>query len=162
MSNRITKIGINGLSLIKEKEGFEAKPYFCPAKVATIGYGATYYPDDYSIVSLRGKRVNITDPAISETTATILLQKMLNVYEKAVDSYTRDDINQNQFDALVSFAYNLGTSALKNSTLLKKVNKNPEDTAIRAEFNKWVKAGGKTLKGLVIRRKQEADLYFKK
>ena len=87
---------------------------------------------------------------------------MLVSFEKYVDSYCRDDINQNQFDALVSFAYNLGPANLKSSTLLKKVNANPEDETIAAEFMKWVKAGGKTLKGLVRRREAESQLYFKK
>jgi lysozyme len=87
---------------------------------------------------------------------------MLVSFEQYVDSYCRDDINQNQFDALVSFAYNLGPGNLKSSTLLKKVNANPEDESIRLEFMKWVKAGGKTLKGLVRRREAEANLYFKK
>jgi lysozyme len=87
---------------------------------------------------------------------------MLVSFEKYVDSYCVDTITQNQFDALVSFAYNLGPSNLKVSTLLKKVNANPNDELIKLEFMKWVKAGGKTLKGLVRRREAEANLYFKK
>ena len=87
---------------------------------------------------------------------------MLCSFEQYVDSYCRDDINQNQFDALVSFAYNLGPANLKSSTLLKKVNANPEDETIRAEFMKWTKAGGRVLRGLVRRREAEANLYFKK
>jgi len=157
----IDTVGAAGLALIKQKEGFEAKPYLCPAKVPTIGYGATYYPKDYSIIALRGKRVTLNDPEISELTASVLLKNMLRVYETGVNSFTRDDINQNQFDALVSFAYNLGVANLKGSTLLKKVNKNPTDKSIRAEFMKWTYADGKQLKGLVTRREQEADLYFK-
>lgn len=149
---KITKTSLKGVELIKKYEGFRSKPYKCEAGVATIGYGATYYPN--------GQKVKLTDPAIDEKHASILLEAMLNPYEKAVDSYCRDDINQNQFDALVSFAYNLGNSALKSSTLLKKVNANPNDKTIRNEFLKWVNADGKRLKGLVIRRTDEADLYF--
>ena len=141
-----------GKDLIKKYEGFRAKPYLCPAKVPTIGYGATYYPD--------GRKVKLSDPAISEAFATNLLETMLTPYEKAVDSFCRDDINQNQFDALVSFAYNLGVTALKGSTLLKKVNKNPNDKTIRNEFLKWVNAGNKKLQGLVNRRNEESKLYF--
>lgn len=151
---KIVKIGPEGLKLIKEFEGFRSKPYLCPANVPTIGYGATYYPD--------GKKVTMNDKPISEQYASQLLEGMLSTYEKAVDSYCRDDINQNQFDALVSFAYNLGNGALKSSTLLKKLNVNPNDVTIRDEFLKWVKAGGRTLQGLVRRRQAEADLYFKK
>ena len=149
---KITKTSKNGIAFIKKYEGFKSKPYLCPANVPTIGYGATHYPN--------GQKVKLTDPAIDEKHASLLLEAMLNPYEKAVDSYCRDDINQNQFDALVSFAYNLGNSALKSSTLLKKANANPNDKTIRNEFLKWVNADGKRLKGLVIRRTDEADLYF--
>ena len=149
---KITKTSKKGIDLIKKYEGFRSKPYLCPAKVPTIGYGATYYPN--------GQKVKLSDPAIDEKHASILLEAMLVPYEKAVDSFCRDDINQNQFDALVSFAYNLGTSALKNSTLLKKVNINPKDKTISSEFAKWNKGGGKVLKGLVLRRNDEAKLYF--
>lgn len=149
---KITKASKRGLDLIKKYEGFRAEPYKCPAGVPTIGYGATYYPD--------GKRVKMTDSPITEKQATELLKSMLVNFEKAVDTYCIDTINQNQFDALVSFAYNVGTNALKNSTLLKKLNVNANDPTIRDEFKKWVKAGGKTLKGLVTRRNEEADLYF--
>ena len=151
---KITKTSKNGIAFIKKYEGFRSKPYKCEAGVATIGYGATYYPN--------GQKVKLTDPAIDEKHASLLLEAMLNPYEKAVDSYCRDDINQNQFDALVSFAYNLGNSALKSSTLLKKANANPNDKTIRNEFLKWRFADGKELKGLINRRKDESELYFSK
>ena len=149
---KIISISAKGLELIKKYEGFESKPYLCPAKVLTIGYGATYYPS--------GNKVKLSDPAITEGYASNLLQVMVRPYEQAVDSFRRDDINQNQFDALVSFAYNLGTNALKNSTLLKKINANPNDKSIEKEFMKWVNAGGKRLQGLVNRRTEESKLYF--
>lgn len=151
---KITKTSKKGIDLIKKYEGFRSKPYKCPAGVSTIGYGATYYPN--------GIKVKLSDPAIDEKHASLLLEAMLVPYEKAVDSYVRDDINQNQFDALVSFAYNLGNGALKGSTLLKKVNANPNDIAIEKEFLKWVNAGGKRLQGLVNRRIEESNLYFSK
>ena len=152
--SKITKTATAGVDLIKSFEGFRSKPYKCPAGVPTIGYGATFYPDK--------KKVTMSDPAITETQGTELLKSMLVNFERYVDSYCRDDLNQNQFDALVSFCYNLGPANLKSSTLLKKVNINPNDETIRAEFMKWVKAGGKTLKGLVRRREAEANLYFTK
>jgi lysozyme len=151
---KITKTGIAGIELIKTFEGFKSAPYKCPAGIPTIGYGATFYPN--------GKKVTMTDKALTETESIELLKHMLVSFEKYVDSYCRDDINQNQFDALVSFAYNLGPANLKSSTLLKKVNANPADESIKLEFMKWVKAGGKTLKGLVARREAESKLYFKK
>jgi len=151
---KILKLSPVGVELIKSFEGFSAKPYRCPAGVPTIGYGATYYT--------KIKKVTMADAPITKAEATVLLADMLGTYERAVDSYCIDTITQNQFDALVSFAYNLGTGALKSSTLLKKVNADPNDPDIRKEFMKWVNAGGVTLAGLVRRRHDEADLYFKK
>ena len=149
---KVTKIGKKGLEVIKGFEGFRSKPYLCSASVATVGWGSTRYAD--------GTKVKLTDPAITKAQADVLFLETLKQYELAVDAFCRDDINQNQFDSLVSFAYNLGVNALKSSTLLKKVNKNPNDPSIRAEFLKWNRAGGKPLKGLIRRREAEADLYF--
>lgn len=149
--DKITTISENGLNLIKQFEGFESNAYLCPAKVWTIGYGATYWMD--------GQKVKQGE-TITESAASAMLAHHLHAYEKAVDTYTRDDINQGQFDALVSFAYNLGINALKGSTLLKKVNINPNDKTIEKEFLKWVNAGGRKLDGLVRRRQAEANLYF--
>lgn len=151
---KITKTSDKGIELIKSFEGFSSKPYLCPAKIPTIGYGATFYPD--------GKKVTMKDSPITEEKGVELLKSMLVKFEQYVDSYCVDSINQNQFDALVSFCYNLGPSNLKSSTLLKKVNADPNDPSIEVEFMKWVKAGGKTLKGLVRRREAEAKLYFNK
>lgn len=148
---KINQSSAKGINLIKKYEGLSLKPYKCPAGLATIGYGATYYPN--------GIKVKLTDKSISEYEASTMLSNMLRHYEIAVDSYTRDDLTQGQFDALVSFAYNCGLGNLKSSTLLKKVNKNPNDPTIRAEFLKWNKGGGKVLAGLTKRRTEEADLY---
>ena len=150
---KITKASNNLIELIKKFEGFSAKPYLCPAKVVTIGYGNTFYAD--------GTKVKLTDAPINELQAVELLKQTLGQYEKAVDSYCRDDINQNQFDALVDFAYNCGNGNLKSSTLLKKVNANPNDLTIGLEFAKWNKGGGKILNGLVKRRAAESELYFR-
>ena len=149
---KVTKASQKGLDLIKRFEGLKLKPYNCPASIATIGYGNTYYPS--------GAKVKLTDPAITKEKAEELLKFLLTSYEKGVDSFCRDDINQNQFDALTSFAYNVGVGNLQKSTLIKKVNKNPSDPTIRAEFMKWNKGGGKVLLGLTRRRQAEADLYF--
>lgn len=170
---KITKTGKRGLELIKSFEGLYLKPYLCPACVPTIGYGSTFYED--------GTKVTLKDKPINEARAVALLQFELAMSEKYVDAYCQDDITQNQFDALVSFVYNAGPAALKASTLLVKVNKNPNDPTIREEFLKWVKADGthngidddgdglideagekQTLKGLIKRRTAEADLYFSK
>lgn len=146
------KLSQKGLDLIKKFEGFSAKPYLCSAGVPTIGYGSTYYAN--------GVKVKMADSPISEEWAEELLQKVVTHYERGVDSMTRDDINQNQFDALVSFAYNVGLTNYKNSTLLKRVNANPKDPDIQKQFMKWVRAAGKVIKGLINRRTVEANLYF--
>lgn len=146
------KISKNGLDLIKKYEGLKLEPYLCPANVPTIGYGATYYPG--------GEEVSMSDLKITELYAEELLLSMLSRFEKGVDRYVQVEINQNQFDALVSFAYNLGLGALKGSTLLRKVNLNPCDENISYQFNRWVKAGGRKLVGLVKRRNEEGVLYF--
>lgn len=149
---KITKISQKGVDLIKQFEGLSLKPYKCPAGIATIGFGNTYYPN--------GTKVKLTDPAITKEKAEELLRFIITPFEKAVDSFCRDDINQNQFDALVSIAYNIGVGNLQKSTLIKKVNLNPSDPTIKAEFAKWNKAAGKILLGLTKRRAAESNLYF--
>ena len=149
---KATKLSLKGLELLKKFEGLSLKPYLCPAGIGTIGYGNTYYPN--------GSKVKMTDPAITQSQADQYLLFLMPPYEKAVDSFCRDDINQNQFDALVSLAYNIGVGNLQKSTLIKKVNLNPNDPTIKAEFLKWNKGAGKVLAGLTKRRQAEADLYF--
>ncbi len=149
---KITRIDQKGIDLITKFEGLKLQPYLCPANVPTIGYGTTRYHN--------GVKVSMSDMSITKEKAIDYLRHDVNGFELAVDAMAVDAITQNQFNALVSFAYNLGSTALKGSTLLKKVNANPSDTSIRAEFMKWVNAGGKKLNGLVVRRQAEADLYF--
>jgi lysozyme len=146
------KTALKGIALIKKYEGFKANAYLCPAAVPTIGYGNTYYPN--------GAKVKIGDPPITEAKASELLMAVLTKYEDAVNRYTQKPINQNQFDALVSFTYNLGMESLRTSTLLKKLNINPVDATIKDEFLKWTRANGKVLEGLKKRRADEAQLYF--
>ena len=142
----------NGIELIKRFEGFRSKAYLCPAKIPTIGYGATYYMD--------GTKVKLGDTITKEKAEELLYDMCEKKYGIYVDKYVTSIINPYQRDALISFAYNCGNASLKNSTLLKKVNANPNDPSIRNEFMKWTKGGGKELPGLVRRRKAEADLYF--
>lgn len=150
----ITTISDKGIALIKSFEGLRLKPYMDAVGIPTIGWGSTRYEN--------GTRVTMQDKAISQARAESLLRATLATYEQGVDALTRDDVSQAQFDALTSFCYNLGVQSLKSSTLLKKVNAKPNDPAIRAEFMKWVNAGGQKLAGLVKRRAAEADLYFSK
>ena len=145
------KTSNKGKAIIKQYEGFRAKPYLCPAGVPTIGYGATYYTD--------GSKVALRDAPISEADADKLLDKMLGKYEDAVNRYVQVPITQNQFDALVSFCYNLGQEALRKSTLLKKVNSKDYNGAAD-QFLRWNLAGGKVLAGLTKRRTDERKLFL--
>jgi lysozyme len=154
---KITTVSSNCVKLITHFETGDnilnyLKAYQCPAKVWTIGIGTTVYPN--------GTKVKAGD-VITLDQANEYLMHDLKTFQVAVDSFTTDLINQSQFDALVSFTYNLGAGALKSSTLLKKVNINPNDPTIQAEFEKWVYAGNVKLQGLIRRRKSEAFLYFK-
>lgn len=146
------KTGLNGLNLIKEKEGLRLKPYLCSAGVATIGYGSTMYAD--------GRKVTLKDAAISEKQALELLANTLGKYEKAINDYVKVQLTQNEFDALVSFTYNLGAGNLLSSTLLKKINAGDKAGAAN-QFDAWNKAGGKVLEGLVKRRAAEKALFLK-
>lgn len=147
------KLDLNGYNLICEFEGLKLKPYLCSAKIPTIGYGNTYYPN--------GKRVTLLDDAITKEYAFEIFKTIADKFAKRVDDMVTSEITQNQFNALVSFAYNVGTGAFATSTLLKKVNINPNDATIRNEFLKWVRANKKVIQGLVNRRNKEVLIYFK-
>lgn len=141
-----------GLNLIKEFEGLSLKPYLDVVNIPTIGYGSTYYRN--------GKKVSMLDKPISEDEAKSLLAYIANKdFGEFVNKVVKVELNQNQFDALVSFAYNLGNGNLQNSTLLKKVNQK-DFVGASKEFVKWNKAGGKELVGLTKRREKERDLFL--
>jgi lysozyme len=146
------KLDESGYKLIQEFEGLSLVPYLCSAKVATIGYGSTFYPS--------GKKVTMQDQPISLATAKWMLKETADKFAADVDKLIKSKLTQNQFNALVSFAFNLGVAALGRSSLLKKVNVNPKDITITNEFLKWNKAGGKVLNGLTKRRTIEAKIYF--
>ena len=139
------------IDIIKKHEGLSLKAYKCPAGVWTIGFGNTFYKD--------GTKVKEGD-VITMSQANELFLGVVMEFAKGVEKLIKQPLTVNQKSALVSFAYNVGLANFAKSTLLKKVNENPLDPSIRAEFEKWNKANGKILKGLVTRRKDEADLYF--
>lgn len=150
------KISKLGLELIKLHEAFRSKPYLCPAKVPTIGYGSTFYED--------GTKVKLSDAPISKEMATIIMSHYIN--EKIIPTIQRTvkiALTQNEIDSLCSFIYNLGETNFITSTLLKKINQNIKGAEIERQFLKWNKANvsGKLipLKGLTKRRKQEYELF---
>lgn len=147
------QISKKGLSILKELEGFKSKPYLDSAGIPTIGYGFTYYLD--------GRKVKLTDEPMSEEFASEMLEKIFN---RDFVRYIPENVNQNQYDALGLFIFNVGKSAFINSTLKRKVLVNPNDPTIEDEFMKWNKAtvNGKkvAVKGLTNRRMKEVALYF--
>ena len=144
------KISQNGIELIKLFEGCKLKSYKCPAGVWTIGYGNTFYLDGSKI--LMGQK-------ISQAEADMLLLKLLPKYEATVDRNIKVTVTQNQYDALVSFCWNCGSS----ESLFRLVNIKATDEVIHKWLcSHYIMGGGKVLAGLVRRRKAEADLFIKK
>ena len=136
----------NGLNLIKRFEGFSQTVYFCPAGYPTIGSGHVVKDDeDFS-------------EGIDETQAEELLRHDAMIAEHALLRLINVSLTDGQFDALVSFTYNLGGGALQRSTLRRKVNRE-EHEDVPAQFKRWVWAGGRKLRGLELRRKAEANYY---
>ena len=146
------KLDNRGYLMICEFEGFSSKPYLCPAKLATIGFGNTFYRD--------GKKVTMVDKEITKAEAFDMFKDIADKFAKKVSSCVKTPINQNKFNSLVSFAYNVGVANFMNSTLLKRVNANHNDPDIRTQFLRWDKVGTKKLSGLTKRRIYEADNYF--
>lgn len=146
------KLNKAGADLIKEFEGCKLKAYQCSAKKWTIGYGNTFYEDGSPV---------LPGHAITQQKAEQLFELIANEFANKVAKLVKTKVNENQFGALVSFAYNCGVVNLQKSTLLKKVNANPNDPTIKAEFLKWNKASAKVLAGLTRRREAESNLYFK-
>lgn len=139
------KTGQKGIELIKKFEGCELKAYKCPAGIVTIGYGNTFYENKAPI-----KMCDV----ITKERAEQLMLNLLPKYENTVKKNIKRPLKQNEFDALVSFCWNCGSS----ETLFKLVNENSPET-VNWWKTHYIKAGGKILNGLVKRRKEEAELY---
>ena len=138
------KTSAEGLALIKKFEGLELTAYKCAAGVWTIGYGHT-------------KDVQEGDEW-SEAHADHMLEVELEEFEEYINDNVTVALSQNQFDALVSWVYNLGPANLKASTMLKVLNSGDYE-GVPAQIQRWNKAGGKVLEGLIRRRKAEALLF---
>jgi lysozyme len=138
------EISQEGIALIKKFEGCELEAYKCAAGVWTIGYGST-----------KGVKEN---DSISQEDADKLLMDELKEYESYVNDFVEVNLEQNQFDSLCSFCYNLGPQSLKSSTLLKVLNAKDYE-GVPAQIKRWNKAGGKVLQGLVRRREAESLLF---
>ena len=138
-------------ALCKQFEGFRGKPYLCPAGVPTIGYGSTYYAD--------GRKVSLTDSPISEPEATeLLLHELHHTYLPGVLRNCPILLtDERKCNAVVDFAYNLGTGRLQTSTLKRKINAQDWDGA-KEQLMLWTKGNGRLLPGLLKRRTAECQL----
>lgn len=136
-----------GINFIKSFESFSSTKYICPAGVPTIGYGHAIK---------QGENLHV----ISQDQAEELLANDLHIAENSVFRNIKLPLVQNQFDALVSFVFNLGGAALQRSSLRQKINYGAEADEIHDEFIKWVYSGGKKLVGLIRRRECEACMYL--
>lgn len=134
-----------GKELIKRFESFSAKPYLCPAGVATIGYGST-------------DGVTLSMKPITQSEGERLLTKDLRWVDAAINKHVKVPLSQNQHDALASFVFNVGEAKFAKSTLLKLLNKGQYDE-VPAQLRRWVHAKGKKLKGLERRRDAEVALW---
>jgi len=137
-------ISKTGVKLIQDWEGYRSKAYVCSAGVWTIGWGHT-------ATARRGMRIDKSE-------GQRLFNKDIQVYVNAVNRLVSVPLNQNQFDALVSFCFNLGAGALSNSSLLRELNKGNYKSAANW-FERYVYGGGRKLEGLIRRRKAERKLF---
>jgi lysozyme len=149
--------------MIKHHEGVRLKPYRCPALLWTVGVGHVIDPSHIGVKIDERKNLPIPqgwDRTLSNKEVDDILAADLRRFEKGVLRLCPNGLTQHRFDALVSFAFNVGLGNLQRSSLRMKHNRGDYDGAAE-EFLKWAKAGGKVLRGLLIRRTDEMNLYKK-
>jgi lysozyme len=136
-------------SICEPSEGFRSKPYYCPARVPTIGFGTTVYPD--------GRRVALTDPPVTKVAARVFLRDQIRkVYQPGTQALV-PGMATPVLGAITDFSYNLGLTRLKGSTLRRRLLAGDLEGAI-TELRKWTRGGGRVLPGLVVRREREASI----
>lgn len=159
------KISKKGLDLIKHFEGMKNRPYLCPAKLWTIGYGSVLYPEQAKTRDLAVRAAYPLKPqhnrVFSKEEIDELLAEDVHRFERGVARLVTVPMSQGIYDCAVSFSFNLGLGTLQRSTFLQKLNRNDKAGAIESLL-KYNKAGGKILKGLDLRRKAEAALFMSK
>ena len=143
------KLDESGYSELHKREGLRTKPYLDTRGIPTISLGVTYYPN--------GKKVTMLDKPITKIEAERLGKVIADRFASEVTTLIKSKVNQNQFNALVSIAYNIGINGFKSSSFLKLVNRNPNDPKIKEAIMLWTKN-----KELIGRRKSEATQYFTK
>ena len=147
----LLRINEAGLELIKHWEGWRESPYLCSAARPTIGYGSTW--------NRNGDAVTLDHPNITKEQGEYLLLREVRHSEKAIRRLIKAELTENMFSSLCSFIYNVGSGNFQKSTLRMKLNRGQHESAAD-ELSKWVKAGGRRVRGLVRRRKQERELFL--
>jgi lysozyme len=150
------------IDMLKHHEGVKNKPYRCPAKLWTIGVGHVMYPEQAKLPM--DKRDNVVlrpedDRTYTQEEVDGILRHDLDRFERGVERFCPSNLSQGEFDALVSFSFNLGLGTLQRSTLRQKLLRGDKEGAAE-EFLKYCLAGGKILKGLQNRRKDERALFL--
>jgi len=143
------KLDETGVNFLIQEEGIVLHPYLDSAGIATIGVGCTYYED--------GTHVKMTDQPITRERAIGLFKNVVATFEGTVTHVLQVEVTQNQFNALVSLCYNIGSGAFANSTLLKKINDSAPLPEVETWFLVWNKVGTQAI--LLGRRKREFELY---
>jgi len=141
------KLDEKGYKALHDREGLRLKPYLDTRGIPTISLGVTYYPN--------GRKVTMQDKPLTLKEADELGEITADKFAKQVGALVKSNVNQNQFNALVSIAYNIGINGFKSSSFLKLVNKNPNDPKIKEAIMLWTKN-----KELIGRRKSEVNQYF--
>ena len=141
------KLDAKGLKALHDREGLRLKPYLDTQGVPTIAMGNTFYEN--------GKKVTMLDKPITKIEAERLGKVVADRFASEVNALIKSNVNQNQFNALVSIAYNIGINGFKTSSFLKLINKNPNDPKIKEAIMLWTKN-----KELIGRRKSEVSQYF--
>ncbi len=155
------KVSDKLIEMIKHDEGVKTRPYQCPALLWTVGVGHVIDPNHAKVPFAQRKELPIPDGwdrTLSMDEVNAILKQDLARFEAGVMRLCPKGKSQGQFDALVSFSFNVGLGNLQNSTLRMKHNREDYEGAAQ-EFLKWNKAGGKVLKGLDKRRRGEKALY---
>lgn len=158
-SENFSKLFFNSLDLLVQLEGLSNKVYFDTVNKKTIGVGHLLTPDELltSKIKIRGKHIDYSLGLTTKQCMDLCMQD-LDRYCEAVDSVIKVDLNENQFDALVIFCFNVGIDAFKRSTLLKLLN-DGDYKSVPEQLMRWTKAGGKQSNGLINRRKAEIMLW---
>jgi lysozyme len=141
------RLNDNGYEELHKREGIRLKPYLDTQGIPTIAMGNTYYLD--------GKKVTMKDNPLTMREAYKLARVTSDNFAKQVNALLTKEVTQNQFNALVSLAYNIGINGFRKSTVLRRVNINPNDPTIKSAFMMWTKN-----KELIGRRKSEVEQYF--